>query len=203
MASIAALLLLLRRVTRRRPSDDLYAEAERLQRQLAEAYLIGRAAAARTATARLVAELEALAGIAQPLTWHPLVIEEARRAERAARGYSQSWLSRALGLAEDEVSAPGTVAHARLRRQLEVGARTEASTAFHEARRDAISEAVASNPELSDTFEQVWNVAWCKGTCDECAALDGMVRPLGEDFPHGDPPLHPWCGCEIDTRLRS
>lgn len=35
------------------------------------------------------------------------------------------------------------------------------------------------------------------GCCDECDELDGEVVPLDEDFPDGDPPLHPNCRCDI------
>lgn len=33
--------------------------------------------------------------------------------------------------------------------------------------------------------------------CDECADLDGETVPLDEDFPDGDPPLHPNCRCDV------
>jgi len=46
-------------------------------------------------------------------------------------------------------------------------------------------------------------VAWCERTCERCAELDGMTRPLNEHFPHGNPRLHPHCGCEIDIEPRS
>lgn len=33
--------------------------------------------------------------------------------------------------------------------------------------------------------------------CPECADMDGMVIPIDESFPEGDPPVHPSCRCNI------
>jgi SPP1 gp7 family putative phage head morphogenesis protein len=33
--------------------------------------------------------------------------------------------------------------------------------------------------------------------CSDCAALDGQVVPLDQEFPEGDPPLHPRCECDL------
>lgn len=41
-----------------------------------------------------------------------------------------------------------------------------------------------------------WIVAQ-DGECDECAALDGASVGLDEEFPGGDPPLHPNCRCDV------
>lgn len=35
------------------------------------------------------------------------------------------------------------------------------------------------------------------GCCDECDELNGEVVPLDEEFPDGDPPLHPNCRCDV------
>lgn len=35
------------------------------------------------------------------------------------------------------------------------------------------------------------------GTCEQCLALGGAVMPLDEEFPEGDPPLHPNCECDL------
>lgn len=35
------------------------------------------------------------------------------------------------------------------------------------------------------------------GACDECEELDGVVVDLDDDFPDGDPPLHPNCRCDV------
>jgi SPP1 gp7 family putative phage head morphogenesis protein len=35
------------------------------------------------------------------------------------------------------------------------------------------------------------------GPCDECEELDGEVVSLDDDFPDGDPPLHPNCRCDV------
>lgn len=33
--------------------------------------------------------------------------------------------------------------------------------------------------------------------CDDCADMDGQIVALDEDFPEGDPPLHPNCRCDV------
>lgn len=33
--------------------------------------------------------------------------------------------------------------------------------------------------------------------CDACAELQGEIVPLDEEFPEGDPPLHPNCRCDV------
>ena len=41
-----------------------------------------------------------------------------------------------------------------------------------------------------------WSVSQDE-VCDECMALDGQVVGLDEQFPDGDPPLHPNCRCDL------
>lgn len=202
----AGLLLLLRRAVRRSPATgELRSDADRLYTELAGAYLVGRSTALNTSVGRVVAELEVMAPTVAvgALQAHPELLNEARRANRAARGYTDSWLSRALGLADSGSELPGQLAHEQLAGRLRMGAETEAAEAFNLARREAIGKAVARSPGLVEVLEQVWDVAWCKGTCDDCADLDGMSVPLGDTFPMGDPPLHPSCGCTIEIRPRS
>ena len=206
LAVTAGLLLLLRRAVRQSPATgELRSDADRLYQELARAYLVGRAAALNVAPWRVAEELAVLVPGADvgALAANPELLEEARRANRAARGYTNSWLRRALGLADDGVALPGQAAHEAMTGALRRGAETEAAQAFNQARRDAIDAAIERNPRLVEILEQVWDVAWCKGTCDECADLDGHSVPLGDDFPMGDPPLHPNCGCTIQIRPRS
>jgi hypothetical protein len=33
--------------------------------------------------------------------------------------------------------------------------------------------------------------------CEDCAAYDGVVVDLDDDFGEGDPPLHPNCRCDV------
>jgi SPP1 gp7 family putative phage head morphogenesis protein len=40
-----------------------------------------------------------------------------------------------------------------------------------------------------------WKVG--AGCCDECEDLDGEQVGIGEEFPDGDPPLHPNCRCDV------
>lgn len=35
------------------------------------------------------------------------------------------------------------------------------------------------------------------GACDECEDLDGEVVDIDDEFPEGDPPLHPNCRCDV------
>jgi SPP1 gp7 family putative phage head morphogenesis protein len=41
-----------------------------------------------------------------------------------------------------------------------------------------------------------WSVSQDE-VCDDCLALDGKIVGLDEDFPEGDPPLHPRCRCDL------
>ena len=202
-AAVLLLALLLRRTVQRAPSrGDLLVDADELQSRLTRIYLVGRATAGRYGVERFGAEADALAGVSVSLTPRPVLLEEARRANRAARGYVTGWLKRALGFVAADVDDPGAAAHVALAKRLRVGAEVEAAEAFNAARRTAIDDALRQEPGLVAVLEQVWNVDFCEGTCDDCAALDGMVIPLNETFPQGEPPLHPHCGCGIDIRPR-
>ena len=37
--------------------------------------------------------------------------------------------------------------------------------------------------------------------CDECQMIDGLVVGIDEEFPDGDPPLHPNCRCSVEAVL--
>jgi hypothetical protein len=45
---------------------------------------------------------------------------------------------------------------------------------------------------LSEDAEKEWIAA---DPCDECAEFEGTTVPIDEEFPDGDPPLHPNCRC--------
>ena len=204
LAAEAALLLLLLRATRRSPaSGDLRSDADALHVKLAEAYLYGRASAAYAGSDRARAEILALAGTGYVAGQPALeLLEEARRAKRAADGYVKRWLDKALGLARDGAELPGPAAHEALAPVLETGAATEAAEAFNAARREIVDDAVRRTPALAQQLEQVWDAELDKRTCDTCSGLDGTTAPLGERFPDGDPPLHPRCRCSISVQPR-
>ena len=43
--------------------------------------------------------------------------------------------------------------------------------------------------------QKEWNVG--DGCCEECEVYDGQAVDLDDDFPEGDPPLHPNCRCDL------
>jgi hypothetical protein len=49
---------------------------------------------------------------------------------------------------------------------------------------------------LSDSATKEWIVTETE-TCEECLSYDGKQVPVGEEFPEGDPPLHPNCRCTL------
>jgi len=48
-----------------------------------------------------------------------------------------------------------------------------------------------------DTTERRWIVSGDSNTCDDCDELDEETVGLDEEFPDGDPPLHPACRCSV------
>ena len=38
-------------------------------------------------------------------------------------------------------------------------------------------------------------------TCPVCAALEGLEIDLADEFPEGDPPLHPNCRCSVEYKF--
>lgn len=82
------------------------------------------------------------------------------------------------------------------------------SIGFDDARSEMIARTETAFAEIAGTLEGysasgvVGGKEWSAddGACDDCAALDGVVVALDEDFPDegGDgPPLHPNCECSI------
>lgn len=107
-----------------------------------------------------------------------------RRAQRAAHGAANAWLSKALGR--------GTGRTPEL--SLKVGAGTEIPGAFNDAR----IAAVESAPAVS-TLKQmvkVWDATLDKRTCPVCLDADGTIVGIKESFPHGTPGgVHNLCRC--------
>ena len=76
-------------------------------------------------------------------------------------------------------------------------ATTESVRAFEEERRRSAEEfsRVSGTP-----FEKEWDATMDRRTFDICAGLHGRVVPLAQEFPSGDPPLHPNCRCSVEYR---
>lgn len=56
--------------------------------------------------------------------------------------------------------------------------------------------------ELSGDEEgttKVWDAYM--DACEICLQYDGQEIPVDDDFPEGDPPLHPNCRCSLEYRL--
>ena len=196
LASVAALLLLLRQRARRELPNRPQTAAEQLRSWLAHAYLIGRANAREAGYASLKRELE----LFEPssVLRRPLddIAYETWRAQRAARGYQRYWLkswNEANSAAEAD---PFAVATSEQNWRLALGAETEVAAAFNEAREQSMGEWAAANPELALQYVRVWDSALEKNTCDVCAGAHGSWVPLGEDFPEGTPgQVHNRCQC--------
>ena len=90
-----------------------------------------------------------------------------------------------------------------LRRQAETAVQTrlrviatnEAVRAFEEERRE-LAEAYARETEARGTKR--WDAANDANTCDDCSSLGGTEIDLTDEFPDGDPPLHPNCRCSVE-----
>lgn len=50
---------------------------------------------------------------------------------------------------------------------------------------------------LSANATKEWIVTNDDLLCPECEPMNGQTVPLGDEFPEGDPPLHPRCRCTI------
>lgn len=109
-------------------------------------------------------------------------------------------LSEQLGVAENSQSVTllKQQATAAIDNRLRQIAAFEAVRTFEEERRDAAEQ-------IADASEQVmakrWDASLDSLTCDTCAGLDGREAELDEEFPDGDPPLHPNCRCSIEYRF--
>jgi SPP1 gp7 family putative phage head morphogenesis protein len=73
-------------------------------------------------------------------------------------------------------------------------ARTEIMDALNAGQDEAWQQA-QDEGLLSDNATKEWIVTDDDLLCEECAAMDGKTVPIGDDFPEGDPPLHPRCRC--------
>jgi SPP1 gp7 family putative phage head morphogenesis protein len=76
-------------------------------------------------------------------------------------------------------------------------ARTEILRASNEGRREAWEQGVQDGFIGAD-WVKVWSTEFDARTCDECSPLDGETVRVLDDFPWGDPPLHPNCRCTLN-----
>ena len=82
----------------------------------------------------------------------------------------------------------------------------EGFTGFDESRAEMIARTETAFADVQGNLAgwkasgQVEAKQWATGVdevCDDCTSLEGQVVPIGEDFPGGDPPLHPNCRCDL------
>lgn len=89
-----------------------------------------------------------------------------------------------IGELKESILDSGIFSEARA----EMIARTETAIASIDGKQETMKEI------LPDGFKE-WLLA--TDACEECEVYDGVVVPIGEDFPEGDPPLHPNCRCDL------
>lgn len=75
-------------------------------------------------------------------------------------------------------------------------ARTEIMDALNNGA-SASLEAAQEEGFLSPNATKEWIVTDDDRLCSQCEPYDGKTVPVGEEFPEGDPPLHPYCRCVI------
>lgn len=75
-------------------------------------------------------------------------------------------------------------------------ARTEVMDALNAGQSESFTQAQADG-FLNEDATKEWIVTDDDKLCPECAEMDGKTVPVTEEFPEGDPPLHPNCRCTI------
>lgn len=87
--------------------------------------------------------------------------------------------------------------HNRIHRyRTEAIARTEILSASHEGRRQAWGQGL-SQGFISPNAMQEWSAEVDNRVCQICESYDQMRVPIGSMFPDGDPPIHPFCRCDV------
>jgi len=76
-------------------------------------------------------------------------------------------------------------------------ARTEILRASNEGRRQAWDQGVNEGFIDPDTTLKEWSTELDGLECPICAPLDGTQVKFNEEFPEGDPPIHPNCRCDV------
>ena len=95
-------------------------------------------------------------------------------------------------------AAPQTARyHSRIHRyRTETIARTEILSASHEGRRQAWGQGLQEG-FISPTAAQEWSAEVDNRVCSICESYDQTRVPIGQQFPDGDPPIHPMCRCDV------
>lgn len=95
-------------------------------------------------------------------------------------------------------AAPATARyHARIHRyRTESIARTEILSASHEGRRQSWDQGLRQG-FISPTAMQEWSAEVDNRVCEICEGYDQTRVPIGQQFPDGDPPIHPMCRCDV------
>jgi SPP1 gp7 family putative phage head morphogenesis protein len=108
-----------------------------------------------------------------------------------AGGASESWIDKVTSAYSD-----------RLHRQRALTiARTETMRASNEGQQEMWAQAIESGLLTGDEFK-MWILTPDDRLCDECAAMEGEVVGIMEDFSTGEnPPLHPNCRCTIELTM--
>lgn len=75
-------------------------------------------------------------------------------------------------------------------------ARTEILTASHEGRRQAWEQGIEEG-FISPSSLQEWSTNEDGRECELCLEMNGVQVPIGQEFPAGEPPLHPNCRCDV------
>lgn len=114
-----------------------------------------------------------------------------------ARALAQQPVKRPAALAREDAMRRTRAYAARIRRyRAETIARTEVMRALSEGRSLAWQQQI-DNGLLSATTLKMWVSQRDGNVCDRCIELDGTLVRVVEQFPFGDPPLHPNCRCTV------
>lgn len=82
-------------------------------------------------------------------------------------------------------------------------ATTDTAQAYADARDEATDAAARRHPDATwiPAVLKRWDATLDRRVCARCRALDGVLRPLGVDFPGGRDPGHVHPGCRCDSHL--
>ena len=84
-----------------------------------------------------------------------------------------------------------------LRSRADTIARTEIMRAANEGQRQVWEDMARRGAIDPNDWERVWVVTADDRLCDECGPLDDVRVAFADEFPEGEPPLHPHCRCTI------
>lgn len=83
------------------------------------------------------------------------------------------------------------------RRRTETIARTEILRAANEGRNAAWQQGVDEGWINAGNWDKRWSTELDGRQCDVCGPLDEMTVGFNDEFPEGDPPIHPNCRCDV------